>query len=101
MLFLSYHHHLFIMFTCQNCQAEFQTRNEYSSHKRMCVESTKTFQLNGEQITVRKNGEGKFACYCSHSGCGTGSKTYQNTYTLSTHMKKVGSHWVGPAEVSR
>lgn len=64
------------------------------------MENTVTFQVGGQEIMVRKNEEGKFACYCSHDGCATGSKIYQNAYTLSKHMRRLGSHWVGPAKVS-
>ncbi|KAI5981269.1 hypothetical protein EDC04DRAFT_2617498 [Pisolithus marmoratus] len=86
------------MYTCTTCQGIFQLRTEYASHRRQCIAEVVTFfhQASGRQITIERNQDGFFECFCSDRGCPNPQRVYKNVETLKKHMKKVGSTWTGP-----
>jgi hypothetical protein len=89
------------MFTCSNCSATFDLNKDYGKHSKQCLKEIETFisKQNNQRITVKKNEEGNFECYCSDSGCPDQKKTYKTIETLKKHMKKVKSHWIGLSKV--
>jgi uncharacterized C2H2 Zn-finger protein len=89
------------MFICDNCSATFEAKKEYSQHSKKCLKEVETFiwKLTNQSITVKKNAQGNFECYCSDSGCPNERRVYKTIESLKRHLKKVDSHWVGPSKV--
>jgi hypothetical protein len=89
------------MFICPNCSAEFAGKTEYGLHSKKCLKKVETFTLKStnQKITVKKNAQGYFECYCSDSGCPSQKRVYTTIESLKRHLKKVNSHWVGPSKV--
>jgi uncharacterized C2H2 Zn-finger protein len=89
------------MFTCDNCSATFEAKKEYSQHSKKCLKEVETFfhKPTNQSITVKKNAEDSFECYCSDSGCPNERRVYKTIESLKRHLKNVNSHWVGPSKV--
>jgi len=87
------------MLICSTCSAGFEDRNQYSSHTKHCVGDTVTFVYQNQNITVKKNTEGAFDCYCSDVGCPGKKRVYKTIEGLKKHLKKVKSHWIGTSKV--
>ncbi|KIK25617.1 hypothetical protein PISMIDRAFT_22752 [Pisolithus microcarpus 441] len=49
-------------------------------------------------ITVKKNEQGLFDCFCSHKGC-PGKKGFTTVEGLKKHMHKLKSTWIGLAKM--
>jgi hypothetical protein len=88
-----------MVYTCATCKAVYQDKNPYNSHRRKCI-LVATFKdpESGEVITVHRNAEGVFLCYCSKEGCPKKSG-FATVDSLRSHIVKSGSRWVGMAMV--
>lgn len=88
-------HFLTTMFTCTTCQLEFDLRGVYNTHTRKCIPVSTFTTHTGQQVTVTRNRNGVFLCYCSNPSCPKPTG-YFTTDTMKKHMKKVQSTWIGP-----
>ncbi|KAG1761140.1 hypothetical protein EDD22DRAFT_847972 [Suillus occidentalis] len=78
------------IYTCSRCKAAFPSS---------CLDHVVTTRFGGKSITLTKNADGRFSCYCSHNGCPSPSTTYKTIENLKRHLGKVGSEWVGPNKI--
>jgi hypothetical protein len=80
---------------CTTCSTVFDNKDKssYVTHVRQCS-PTGTFVIGDQKITVERNNQGLFLCYCSHPSCST--KGFTTINGLKAHMKKAMSTWVGP-----
>lgn len=90
-----------VKFVCTNCSAEFALKRDHGKHRKICLMEVETFifKPSNEKITVKKNDQGSFDCYCSDAGCPSENRVYKSIENLKKHMKKVKSHWVGLSKV--
>jgi hypothetical protein len=90
------------MFVCKTCSSKFEAKADYNAHKKTCLMQIETFvfRQTNQKITVKKNDEGNFECYCSDAGCPDKKKVYKSIENLKRHLKKVESHWIGLSKVS-
>jgi len=88
------------MTVCPTCSGTF-TSSEYSNHSKGCSKQVVTFNFKprNQKITVKKNVQGSFACYCSDARCPDKKRVYKTIENLKKHMKAVGSYWVGLRKV--
>ncbi|KAG1846617.1 hypothetical protein F4604DRAFT_1686589, partial [Suillus subluteus] len=70
-----------------------EDKSSYITHARNCTKEG-SFTIGKEKITVQRNDQGLFLCYCSHPGCP--KKGFATISGLKAHMKKAKSTWVGP-----
>jgi hypothetical protein len=82
-------------YTCLNCSTVFGVKSDYGKHSKQCLKTTETFEFNTQSITIHKNSEDHFNCYCSDAGCADGKKSYKNIENMKRHMRKAKSHWLG------
>lgn len=89
------------MLICDNCSATFETKKQYSQHSKNCLKKVETFiwTLTNQKITVKKNAQDHFECYCSDPRCPSEKRVYKTIENLKRHLRKVNSHWVGPSKV--
>jgi hypothetical protein len=83
------------MFTCTTCNLEFDLKGVYYIHIRKCTPISTFTTPTGQKITVTRNMDGVFLCYCSNPDCPK-PIGYATIDALRKHMKKVQSIWVGP-----
>jgi hypothetical protein len=70
-----------------------EEKSKYITHTRKCIKEA-SFTLGDQDITIKRNSQGLFLCYCSHPSCP--KKGFSTVNGLKGHMKKVKSTWVGP-----
>jgi hypothetical protein len=58
------------------------------------------YKPTNQKITIKKNNQGNFECYCSDAGCPNKKKVYKTIESLKRHLKKVKSHWIGLSKVT-
>jgi hypothetical protein len=87
------------IYTCSRCKAAFPSVSRLNNHRKSCLDDVVTTRFGGKSITLTKNADGRFSCYCSHNGCPSPSTTYKTIENLKRHLGKVGSEWVGPNKV--
>jgi hypothetical protein len=83
------------MFTCTTCMLQFDLRTIYDTHIRKCIPISAFTTHTGQHVTVTRNTEGVFLCYCSHPGCPKPTG-YSTTDNLRKYMKQIQSIWIGP-----
>jgi hypothetical protein len=88
-----------MVYTCADCNAVYQDRNPYNSHRRKC-KPVGSFNdpESGKAITVHRNEDGVFLCYCSREGCPKKSG-FATVDSLRSHIVRSGSRWVGVPKV--
>jgi hypothetical protein len=85
----------FVVMKCTTCSTVFAAKDKssYITHVRQCTK-TASFTIGDQKITIDRNEQGLFLCYCSHPGCP--KRGFATISGLKSHMKKVMSIWVGP-----
>ncbi|KAI6017532.1 hypothetical protein EDC04DRAFT_2608014 [Pisolithus marmoratus] len=55
--------------TCKECGLQFDNRGLHDSHWKKCVKTVTFVAPTGEDVTVTRDRNGTFVCYCSHDKC--------------------------------
>ncbi|KAI5985430.1 hypothetical protein EDC04DRAFT_2913772 [Pisolithus marmoratus] len=81
--------------TCKECGLQFDNRGLHDSHWKKCVKTVTFVAPTGEDVTVTRDRNGTFVCYCSHDKCPK-ENGFVTVGALQRHMKTLKTTWLGP-----
>ncbi|KAI5984878.1 hypothetical protein EDD15DRAFT_2201002 [Pisolithus albus] len=80
---------------CKECGLEFDNKILHDTHWKKCVREVTFIAYTGQEITLTRQENGAFACYCSHPKCPK-QAGFATMDTLHKHMKTLKTTWLGP-----
>ena len=79
---------------CKECGLEFDNKKLHDTHRKKCVKEVTFIAHNGQEITVTRNQNGTFLCYCSHGKCPK-DQGFATIDSMQKHMKNLKTTWLG------
>ena len=80
-------------YTCHHCQLQLKDKNLYISHSKKCVRTVTFVTRDNQEITVTRDDDDKFTCYCSSKKC---PSIFAMAGSIQRHMNKLKTTWLGP-----
>jgi hypothetical protein len=87
-------------FICSHCKLEFENKNLYVTHTRKCVKTVTFVAYNNQEITVTRDQNNVFLCYCSDKRCPR-PRGFLRVNALQKHLKTSKTIWLGPEKKVR
>ncbi|KAF8415664.1 hypothetical protein L210DRAFT_3512239 [Boletus edulis BED1] len=81
-------------YVCESCASDFDEKNLYINHYKKCVTTVAVTTYSGEKMTLHRNENKVFLCYCSHPACPK-SAGFTRSEGLLKHMKRLKTTWIG------
>ena len=82
-------------FACASCSISFDSKNLRDAHSKRCVKTATITNGKGNRVTITRDDNGTFRCYCSHVACPK-TKGYATSNALQKHITKSQTTWLGP-----